>query len=111
MRRLEARAALIAASVFLAACSGEPHGASVRVIVPRGASFGQAADSLARTGIIGSAKLFTLYGRLTYVQSPTITYDEMGSVRFLDGEGNFGNKVAQISSALKILVKKLRWFI
>ena len=65
MRRLETRAALIAASVFLVACSGEPHGAPVRVIVPRGASFGQAADSLGRAGIIGSAKLFTLYGRLT----------------------------------------------
>src|SRR2546423_4085605 len=65
MRRLETRAALIAASVFLAACSGEPHGAPVRVIVPRGASFGQAADSLGRAGIIGSPKLFTLYGRLT----------------------------------------------
>ena len=65
MRRLETRVALIAASVFLVACSGEPHGAPVRVIVPRGASFGQAADSLGRAGIIGSPKLFTLYGRLT----------------------------------------------
>jgi UPF0755 protein len=65
MRRLETRATLIVASVFLAACSGEPHGAPVRVIVPRGASFGQAADSLASTGVIGSRKLFTLYGRLT----------------------------------------------
>jgi len=65
MRRLETRAALIAASVFLVACSGEPHGAPVRVIVPRGASFGQAAESLGRAGIIGSPKLFTLYGRLT----------------------------------------------
>src|SRR5690242_5436365 len=65
MRRLETRATLIVACVFLAACSGEPHGAPVRVIVPRGASFGQAADSLASTGVIGSRKLFTLYGRLT----------------------------------------------
>ncbi|HKR09951.1 MAG TPA: endolytic transglycosylase MltG, partial [Gemmatimonadaceae bacterium] len=65
MRRLETRAALIAASVFLVACSGEPHGAPVRVIVPRGASFGQAADSLGRAGIVSSPKLFTLYGRLT----------------------------------------------
>src|SRR2546423_10089504 len=65
MRRLEPRAAFIAASVFLAACSGQPHGAPVRVIVPRGASFGQAADSLARAGIIGSPKLFTFYGRIT----------------------------------------------
>src|SRR5256885_7344811 len=65
MRRLETRAAFIAASVFLAACSGQPHGAPVRVIVPRGASFGQAADSLGRAGIIGSPKLFTFYGRIT----------------------------------------------
>src|SRR5256714_11258180 len=65
MRRLEPRAAFIAASVFLAACSGQPHGAPVRVIVPRGASFGQAADSLGRAGIIGSPKLFTFYGRIT----------------------------------------------
>src|SRR2546423_12670900 len=65
MRRLETRATFIAASVFLAACSGQPHGAPVRVIVPRGASFGQAADSLGRAGIIGSPKLFTFYGRIT----------------------------------------------
>src|SRR2546423_695337 len=65
MRRLETHAALIAASVFLAGCSGQPHGAPVRVIVPRGASFGQAADSLGRAGIIGSPKLFTFYGRIT----------------------------------------------
>jgi UPF0755 protein len=59
------RSALVAACVFLIACGGQPHGAPTRVIVPRGASFGQAADSLARTGIIGSPKLFRLYGRLT----------------------------------------------
>jgi Carboxypeptidase regulatory-like domain len=53
----------------------------------------------------------TLYGRLTYVQSPTITYDEMGSVRFLDGQGNFGNKVAQnggISQKYRIYTDQLR---
>lgn len=64
MRRLETRSALVAVCVFVAACAGQPHGAPVRVIVPRGASFGQAADSLARTGIVGSRKLFTLYGRI-----------------------------------------------
>jgi UPF0755 protein len=58
------RTAVFAACVFVAACSGEPHGAPVRVIVPRGASFGQAADSLSHNGVIGSAKLFTLYGRV-----------------------------------------------
>jgi UPF0755 protein len=35
------------------------------VIVPRGASFGQAADSLARTGIVGWSKMFRVYGRIT----------------------------------------------
>src|SRR5689334_2617793 len=64
MRRREMRTAVIAACVFVAACAGEPHGTPVRVIVPRGASFGQAADSLAKNGIIGSQKLFTLYGRI-----------------------------------------------
>jgi len=64
MRRLEARVAMVAICASVAACAGEPHGTPVRVIVPRGASFGQAADSLAKNGIIGSQKLFTLYGRV-----------------------------------------------
>ena len=59
------RRALVALCVVSAACSGQPHGAPARVIIPRGASFGQAADSLARSGIIGSPKLFRLYGRFT----------------------------------------------
>ncbi len=63
-RRREMRTAIIAACVFVAACAGQPHGAPVRVIIPRGASFGQAADSLSHNGVIGSAKLFTLYGRV-----------------------------------------------
>ncbi|HJQ12114.1 MAG TPA: endolytic transglycosylase MltG [Gemmatimonadaceae bacterium] len=58
------RTAAIAACVVIAACAGQPHGTPVRVIVPRGASFGQAADSLSKKGIIGSQKLFTLYGRI-----------------------------------------------
>ena len=58
------RTAVLAACVFVAACAREPHGAPVRVIIPRGASFGQAADSLSHDGVIGSAKLFTLYGRV-----------------------------------------------
>lgn len=59
------RRALVALCVVTAACSGQPHGAPARVIIPRGASFGQAADSLAHSGIIGSPKLFRLYGRFT----------------------------------------------
>ena len=40
-------------------------------------------------------KNHTLFSRLTYVQSPAITYDAMVSARYLDGEGNFGAKVSQ----------------
>jgi UPF0755 protein len=64
MFRADVRPALAALCV-VAACAGEPHGTPTRVIIPRGASFGQAADSLSRSGIIGSSKLFRLYGRFT----------------------------------------------
>jgi UPF0755 protein len=65
MFRADSRSALVAACVFAAACAGQPHGAPTRVIVPRGASFAQAADSLARNGIVSSPRTFRLYGRLT----------------------------------------------
>ena len=45
--------------VLLAAC-GRGAG-SVRVVIPPGASFRVAADSLARAGVIGSARLFRVY--------------------------------------------------
>ena len=51
--------------VIAAACAGQPHGAPTRVIIPRGASFGQATDSLAGAGLVGYPKLFRLYGRVT----------------------------------------------
>lgn len=44
-----------------AACGGEPHGVPLRVLIPVGASFRTAADSLARAGIIESPRLFRLY--------------------------------------------------
>jgi hypothetical protein len=53
----------------------------------------------------------TLYERLTFVHSPTVTYDFMGSVRLLDGEGNFGGKVTQdggISQKYRIYTGQLR---
>ena len=56
-------------------------------------------------------KNHTLYERLTYVRSPTMTYDFMGSARILDGEGNFGAKVAQnggISQKYRIYTGQLR---
>ena len=65
MRRADLRTAFVALCLVAAACGGQPHGAPTRVIIPRGANFGQAADSLARNGIIGSPKIFRLYGRVT----------------------------------------------
>lgn len=59
------RFALVAGCVLVAACGGEPHGAPARVIVPRGASFGQATDSLAKAKLVGWPKMFRLYGRFT----------------------------------------------
>ena len=53
----------------------------------------------------------TVYERLTYVNSGHITYDLMGSARYLDGEGNFGAKVAQnggISQKYRIYTGQLR---
>jgi UPF0755 protein len=49
---------------LLAACGPTPSGQPTRVIVPRGASFSEAADSLQKAGIIGSRRGFRLYGRM-----------------------------------------------
>ena len=65
MLRSKTGLALVAGIAVLTACGGTPHGAATRVIVPRGASFGQATDSLAKAGLISYPKLFRLYGRLT----------------------------------------------
>ncbi len=65
MFRTDLRFALVAGCVLVAACGGEPHGAPARVIIPRGASFGQATDSLAKAKLVGWPKMFRMYGRLT----------------------------------------------
>jgi len=65
MFRTDLRFALVAGCVLVAACGGEPHGAPARVIIPRGASFAQATDSLAKAKLVGWPKVFRLYGRLT----------------------------------------------
>lgn len=56
------RAAAVALLATTAACTG-PHGPPVRVIVPRGASFRAAADSMARAGIIDFPLGFRVYAR------------------------------------------------
>jgi hypothetical protein len=56
-------------------------------------------------------KNHTLFSRLTYVQGPRVTWDFMGSARFLRGEGNFGGRVSQdagISQQYEIYTAQLR---
>ena len=65
MFRTDLRFAVVAGCVLVAACSGEPHGTPARVIIPRGASFGQATDSLAKGKLVGWPKTFRLYARVT----------------------------------------------
>src|ERR1700682_1751248 len=65
MFRTDIRLALVAGCVLVAACGGKPHGAPTRVIIPRGASFADATDSLAKAKLVGWPKSFRLYGRLT----------------------------------------------
>ena len=65
MFRTELRAALAVGCFVLAACGQKPYGASTRVIIPRGASFADAADSLSKAKVVGWRKMFRLYARVT----------------------------------------------
>lgn len=58
------RCALLLAATTLAACSSAPHGAPIRVIVPKGASFRAATDSLDRAGLVSAPLFFRVYARL-----------------------------------------------
>lgn len=53
----------LALALLLSACSG-PHGAALRVIVPKGASFAAAADSLQHAGIVRFPLLFRIFARV-----------------------------------------------
>lgn len=53
----------------------------------------------------------TGFTRLTYVQSPRVTWDFMGSARYLRGEGNFGGRASQdagISQKYDVYTAQLR---
>ena len=50
-------------AIVLSACAG-PRGPAIRVIVPKGASFASAADSLNRAGLVGYPLLFRIYARV-----------------------------------------------
>lgn len=56
---------LLATGALLALACRSPSGPPVRVIVPKGASFAAAADSLERHGLVRSPFFFRVYGRLT----------------------------------------------
>jgi UPF0755 protein len=55
-------AALLACG--LVGCRDAPHGAPVRVVIPRGSSFRAAADSLASKGFVPSGRIFSMYASL-----------------------------------------------
>src|SRR5665213_1222174 len=54
--------AAISAALLVSACAG-PSGDPVRVIIPRGATFRVAADSMSSAGVIGSPLAFRIYAR------------------------------------------------
>lgn len=54
----------IGVAIVAASCSSAPHGAPIRVIVPRGATFSVAADSLHDAGLVGPTSIFKLYARV-----------------------------------------------
>jgi UPF0755 protein len=61
-RHVRCWSALAALALGTAACDGS---GNARVTVPSGASMRVAADSLEAAGVIGSAKLFSLYAKVT----------------------------------------------
>ena len=50
-------------SALLCISCAAPSGTPIRVIIPRGATFGAAADSMHKAGIVGSSFMFKLYAR------------------------------------------------
>lgn len=56
--------ALVTAWLVVGVPPGLSRGGEVRIFIRRGAPFREAADSLAARGIVPSARLFSLYGRL-----------------------------------------------
>lgn len=49
--------------LLVSACGGASQGRKVTVTIPRGATFGQAVDSLVSRGVVGHAGWFRLYAR------------------------------------------------
>ena len=57
------RSVVLCISALLCISCSSPGGAPIRVIVPKGATFKAAADSMHKAGLVGSSFLFKLYAR------------------------------------------------
>ena len=57
--------ALAATGAVVTRAFSTPGGTETRVVIPEGASFRAATDSLARAGIVTQSRLFRAYGRIT----------------------------------------------
>jgi peptidoglycan lytic transglycosylase G len=115
LARVAATTATVATTVAAIAC-GSPHGAAVRVIIPRGATFRAAADSMAAKGVIRSPLAFRIYARArgldrqiqagTYLLRPGTSWKEV--VGAMNGGTGLINRItipegftiAQITSVL-----------
>jgi UPF0755 protein len=120
-RRIARLAAIcaLAGATILGACSS-PHGAPVRVIIPRGASFRAAADSMASAGVIESPFAFRVYARArghdrkiqagTYLLRPGTRWSDL--IRAMNGGTGIINRVTipegfTISQITPVLVRSL----
>ena len=117
------RAVLLASlgvTMTVAGCAG-PHGVPVRVIVPRGATFRTAADSMASSGVIESPLVFRIYARLmrrdrqiqagTYLLRPGTRWGDL--VRAMNGGTGIINRVTipegfTIAQITPVLIRALR---
>lgn len=110
----------VALALAVAGCKG-PHGAPVRVIVPRGASFRAAADSMAHAGVISSSFWFRAFARLdggdrkiqagTYLLRPGTGWRDL--IRAMSGGAGIINRVTipegySIAQITPVLVRELR---
>ncbi len=113
-------AAAIAAALLGAAACGKPHGQPIRVIIPRGASFTEATDSLSRGRIVKWPTGFRLLARVrgkdrnikpgTYLLKPGTSWSEVLSA--LNGGLGVVNSVTvpegfALSQIVPLLAKRL----
>lgn len=115
-----AKFATLSGALLIGACEG-PHGAPVRVIIPRGASFRAAADSMAAGGVIQSPLAFRIYARArgrdrqiqagTYLLRRGTAWSDL--VRAMNGGVGIINRVTipegfTIAQITPVLVRALR---